>query len=150
MGEMAGLVRSQLIGLLDSLGADADETALAAARELHRTVVESGQTWDDLLLSDESEPDDEVAPEEGEDRDEVVEPVGTDRQEDVAIIDGLLSRTDMFEFTRLELTDLKRGIAEGTFTEDDSRYLRALAKRLGSARVDRSDLRRRPTASNEA
>ena len=128
---MARLVRSQLIGLLDSLGADADETALAAARELHRTVVESGLTWDDLLLSD--EPDDEVVPEEGEDRGEVAEPVGTDRQEDMAIVDGLLSRTNMFELTRQELTDLKRGIAEGTFTEDDSRYLRALAKRLGSA-----------------
>ena len=130
---MAELVRSQLIGLLDSLGADADETALAAARELHRTVVETGLTWDDLLLSDESEPDDEVAPEEGEDRHEVVEPVGTDRQADVAIIDGLLSRSNLFEFTRQDLTDLKQGIAEGTFTEDDSRYLRALAKRLGSA-----------------
>jgi len=130
---MAGLKRSQLIGLLDNLGADSDETALAAARELRRTVVESGLTWDDLLLSDESDPDDNLVPGEGKNRDEVAEPVGIDRQKDVAIIDGLLSRTNIFEFTRQELTDLKRGIVEGAFTEDDSRYLRALAKRLGSA-----------------
>jgi len=49
---MAKLDRSVFIALLQRLGAERDEYALAAARELHRTIAESGMNWDDLLIPD--------------------------------------------------------------------------------------------------
>jgi hypothetical protein len=49
---MATLDRSVFIALLQRLGAESDEEALAAARELHRTIAESGMNWDDLLIPD--------------------------------------------------------------------------------------------------
>jgi hypothetical protein len=134
---MAGLDRNRLIAMLNGLGAESDDAALATAREVHRTIAESGLTWDDLLLADERESDgddtvdDEVARE--EDEDETAEPVAADRQEEARIIDGLLARPDISDITRQELTDLKRDIAGGGFDETDSRYVHALAKRLGSA-----------------
>ena len=49
---MAKLDRSVFIALLQRLGAERDEDALAAARELHRTIAESGMNWNDLLIPD--------------------------------------------------------------------------------------------------
>src|SRR2546430_17687383 len=51
MGEdaMAHVDRPGLIELLGRLGAESDEAVLAAARDLHRTVAESGSTWEELL-----------------------------------------------------------------------------------------------------
>jgi len=53
---MAKPDRSVFIALLQRLGAESDEEALAAARELHRAMVESGLSWDDLLIPDSRSP----------------------------------------------------------------------------------------------
>ena len=53
---MAKLDRSVFIALLQRLGAERDEDALAAAHELHRAMVESGLSWDDLLIPDSRSP----------------------------------------------------------------------------------------------
>ena len=78
---MATLDRSEFIELLQRLGAERDEDALAAARALDRAIVESGASWDDLLvpdsrsaapveddeLSSEPDTDDEDEPDDAED-----------------------------------------------------------------------------------
>ena len=46
------LERKQVIELLDKLGSDQDEDALAAARMLHKQISGSGMSWDDLLVGD--------------------------------------------------------------------------------------------------
>jgi cobalamin biosynthesis protein CobT len=53
---MATLDRSRFIALLQRLGAERDEDALAAARELDRAITESGVSWDDLLTPDSRSP----------------------------------------------------------------------------------------------
>ena len=52
-----GLDRDELISLLETLGSENDEEALAAARVLHGKVSAAGVTWDELLAvpSDEAE-----------------------------------------------------------------------------------------------
>lgn len=60
---MAELDRSTFIALLNRLGAADDAEVLAAARELHATIIENGVTWDSLLVPD-------SAPEEIEDEEE--------------------------------------------------------------------------------
>ena len=51
---------------------------------------------------------------------------------DAELIDNLLARGDLSEDTRDELEGYKQDIAEGEFTEADSQYLQALAKRLNA------------------
>jgi hypothetical protein len=145
MGEdaMANVDRPGLIELLGRLGAESDEAVLAAARDLHRTVTESGSTWDELLRADfdaagtdadaqhDDEPLDEAAAEAtaaGPDG----ELSATDKTEAARLIDRLLARKNLSSTLREDLTELKRAHAEDGLDAMDSRYIRALAKRLGA------------------
>jgi len=128
---MADLDRAALIELLGRLGADSDEAALQAARELSRTVGESGRTWNDLLRANFDAAGAEAAPADA--------PVATasgaprgGKAEVAQLIDRLLARKSISDTLRDDLTELKSAIADGTFEDMDAYYVRALAKRLGA------------------
>jgi hypothetical protein len=122
---MAGPDRIRFIELLNRLGAEDDDTVLAAARELHRSVKEAGLEWSGLLQAD----DGSVAAE-AETPTSTKTP--TDHAGDMKIIDRLLARQDLSDMMRSDLADFKRGIREGAFDRMDADYVRALAKRLGA------------------
>jgi hypothetical protein len=113
--------RAALIELLDRLGASDDATVLEAARALNRKVVEAGLSWDDLIERDDAAPVDEAQ--------EVAAP-SPDADETTRLIDRLL-RKGVSENLREDLTDMKRQLAAGELDQQDRRYVRALAKRLG-------------------
>lgn len=124
--------RSRFVELLGQLGAEDDATVLAAARELHRTVQDSGLDWDRLLQAD-------GAPDEEPDDDPVAKPKASpevtsraDKSDDMKIVDRLLARKGLSDELRSDLADFKRNIREGTLDKMDSDYIRALAKRLGA------------------
>jgi hypothetical protein len=126
---MTDVDRAALIDLLGRLGSDDDATVLEAARALHRKVTESGLSWDDLIPLDTS--DDAPAEEEGEaERGEVAVALTPDAAETTRLIDRML-RKGVSESLREDLTEMKRQLADGSLDEDDRRYVRALAKRLG-------------------
>jgi hypothetical protein len=137
---MANLDRSRVIELLERLGAESDEAALHAARELHRAVGEAGVSWDELLRPDDTDADDTDADGGLADDDppdvEPAEPAprkaaAPDRAEDARLLDRLLARKNLSQEMREELARLKQDLAEGEFDATDSEYVRALAKRLG-------------------
>ena len=138
---MASLDRPAIIELLGRLGAESEQTVVQAARELHAKVGESGLTWDDLLR-----PDLEIGDADAErqdasldvasDADQPVETEGAlsaaDKAEAARLIDRLLARKNLSSNLREDLADFKRAIADDSFDATDSRYVRALAKRLGA------------------
>jgi hypothetical protein len=138
---MANLDRRGIIDLLGRLGAEDEKAVLDAAREVHAKVSQSGLTWDELLRPDlavagadvEAERDD--APVDETD-DKPAEPEGdvsaADKAEALKLIDRLLARKNLSNTLREDLADLKRSIADGSFDAMDSRYVRALVKRLGA------------------
>jgi hypothetical protein len=115
--------RAALIDLLDRLGSGDDAAVLEAARALHRKAAESGLSWDDLILTDQA--DDEPVEE-----DEAVAAPSPDADETTRLIDRLL-RKGVSDTLREDLTDMKRQLVGGELDQEDRRYLRALAKRLG-------------------
>jgi hypothetical protein len=138
---MASLDRPGIIELLGRLGAESEQTVVQAARELHAKVGESGLTWDDLLR-----PESDIAGADAErqdasldttlDADQPVEnagePSAADKAEAARLIERLLARKNLSSNLREDLADLKSTIVDGTFDATDSRYVRALAKRLGA------------------
>src|SRR5262245_43001518 len=120
---MTDVDRAALIELLDRLGSADDATVLEAARTLHRKAAESGLSWDDLLKID----DDEAAVEEVEEEAVAASP---DADETSRLIDRLL-RKDLSDNLREDLADMKRQLADGSLDQEDRRYVRSLAKRLG-------------------
>jgi hypothetical protein len=124
---MPNLDRAELLDLLGRLGAEDDATVLAAARELHGKVRESGLTWDELLRLD---ADTSTTAASQPAVDALVERSGG-KDEVARLIDRLLARPSISDALREELVDFKRAIADGTFEEMDAQYVRALAKRLG-------------------
>ena len=120
---MTTLDRAALIDLLDRLGSADDAAVLEAARALHRKAAESGLSWDDLIRLDEA--DDEAA-----DEGEEAPPPSPGTDETARLIDRLL-RKGVSEALREDLTDMKRQLADGSLDQEDRRYVRALAKRLG-------------------
>ncbi len=143
MTSMSNLDRAGIIELLGRLGADDDETVLHAARELNRKMSEAGARWEDLIRSptpaadagaDERHPEAQpvrTAPDGG-----AAAPTGAgspaERSETARLIERLLARKDVSSNLREELAEMKRTIADGRLDAMDSRYLRALAKRLGA------------------
>ena len=142
---MASVDRARLLDLLGRLGAESDEAALAAARELNRMIGEAGLSWDGLLRSEAdigqhdaksgAKSDDRTSDDRTSD-DSAVAAAGdahpTGGKAEVArLIERLLARSSISDTLREELVDFKRAIAEGTFEEMDAQYIRALAKRLG-------------------
>ena len=124
---MANVDRAALIDLLDRLGSDDDAAVLEAARALHRKAAESGLSWDDLIRLDEA---DEPA------ADDVPLASPPDADETTRLIDRLL-RKDVSDDLREDLTEMKRQLADGSLDQEDRRYVRALAKRLGVKRLGR-------------
>jgi hypothetical protein len=118
---MTGVDRAALIELLDRLGSTDDATVLEAAGALHRKLAEAGLSWEDLI-----QPDDDAPADEGE----AVAAPSPDADETTRLIDRLL-RKGVSENLREDLTDMKRQLAAGELDQEDRRYLRALAKRLG-------------------
>lgn len=122
---MAQYDRSRLIAELDSLGAEADADALAAARSVAATMREWGLGWDAVLRA---APDGDDAPLPVDEPEVPLAPA--DLAGDAALVERLLTK-ELSEETRLELSEMKANIRAGTFDAMDSRYVRALAKRLG-------------------
>jgi hypothetical protein len=114
--------RAALIELLDRLGASDDATVLEAARALNRKVIEAGLSWNDLIELDAG-----TAP---ADASEDVAAPSPDADETRRLIERLL-RTGVSDNLREDLTAMKRQLVEGELDQEDRRYLRALAKRLG-------------------
>jgi hypothetical protein len=124
---MTSLDRAALIDLLDRLGSSDDATVLEAARALHSKAAESGLSWDDLLRLDQPD-EDAAADESGEGQASPVASPGA--TETVRLIDRLL-RKGVSDNLREELLEMKRQLGNGELDQEDRRYLRALAKRLG-------------------
>ena len=134
---MPNFDRAGMLDLLGRLGVESDEAVLAAARELHRKVGESGLTWDELLQLDPDTSDASSQPPDGPP--DVTPAAGADgpsltggKAEVARLIERLLARSTISDTLREELVDFKRAIAEGTFDDMDAQYVRALAKRLGA------------------
>ena len=118
---MTGEDRTALIALLDRLGSSDDATVLEAARALHRKATELGLSWDDLIHEDDDVP--------AADKAEAAAP-SPDADETARLIDRLL-RKDVSDNLREDLAEMKRQLAEGELNQEDRRYVRAVAKRLG-------------------
>ena len=136
---MANLDRPAIIELLGRFAAEDDATVLAAARELHRTVSGSGLTWNEVLRADlnvASANGDQSSEAGSDDLSGDHRPTGessaADKSEAARLIDRLLARKTISSALREELAELKRTAAEGSLDAMDQRYIRALAKRLGS------------------
>ncbi len=118
---MTNVDRAALIDLLDRLGSDDDAAVLEAARALHRKAAESGLSWDDLIRPEGA--NDEPAADD-------VPVASPDADETARLIDRLL-RKGVSDDLREDLTEMKRQLADGSLDQQDRRYVRALAKRLG-------------------
>jgi hypothetical protein len=138
---MANLDRAGIIELLGRLGAEHDAAVVQAARELHQKVSDSGLSWDDLLRGQADFADAaalrddqplESAPADDTPRGKEGGLSAADRAEAARVIDRLLARKNLSNTLREDLADFKRMLADGSFEAMDNRYLRALAKRLGS------------------
>jgi len=142
---MASLDRASIVELLGRLGEDNEQTVAQTARELHAKVAESGLTWDDLLRPEaefggaDAERHDVAsgaALDAASDADQPAETTGVpsaaDKAEAARLIERLLARKNLSSTLREDLADLKGTIVDGTFNATDSRYIRALAKRLGA------------------
>ena len=114
--------RAALIELLDRLGSDDDAAVLEAARALHRKAAESGLSWDDIIRLDDEPAD--------EDEEAAAAAPSPDADEITRLIDRML-RKGVSDTLREDLTDMKRQLADGSLDQEDRRYVRALAKRLG-------------------
>jgi hypothetical protein len=119
--------RAALIELLDRLGSSDDATVLEAARALHRKAAESGLSWDDLLRLD--QPDEDTAADESDEGQEA-SVASPDAAETIRLIDRVL-RKGVSDNLREDLIDMKQQLGNGELDQEDRRYLRALAKRLG-------------------
>ena len=117
--------RAQLIACLQNLDGPDDPAVLTAARTAVALVNDLGGNWNDLLVLPETA--DDAAAEAAPDDTPIA---AADFTEDVALIDALLARPNLFEGTRDELLGYKEDIAEGEFNAQDRRYLQALSQRL--------------------
>ena len=135
------LERKQVIELLDKLGSDQDEDALAAARTLHKQISGSGMSWDDLLVGDgpgvEEQAPVNTLPSEGNENDaieiETAEPdteFTGDETQTLVLIDELLGRDGISSEFREELEEYKKDISDGIFDASDHRYVHAVYARL--------------------
>lgn len=119
--------RTGFIALLEQLRQDDDAAVVAAARDIIARMDADGLTWEALIVD--ADTDDDF--DDGDDDATEFVPV-SDASSDAELIDNLLARDDLSDDTRDELTGYKQDIAEGEFTEADSQYLQALAKRLSA------------------
>ena len=135
------LERKQVIELLDKLGSDRDEDALAAARMLHNQIAESGMSWDDLLVGDRPEIEEKAPvdnlPRDGDEDDDIEEETAEsdiefagDETQTLFLIDEMLGRDGISSEFREELEEYKTDISDGIFDASDHRYVHAVYARL--------------------
>jgi hypothetical protein len=124
---MTELNRAHLIELLGRLGEGDDNAALAAAREVSRTVKDAQVSWDELLR-----PEDATVPGAASSPQARPAKEPAAQTSDGRLIERLLARTDLSDTLRSDLGDFKRQLADGKLHKDDAEYIRALAKRLGA------------------
>tara|TARA_E500000331_G_C16994245_1_gene599144 strand:- start:135 stop:578 length:444 start_codon:yes stop_codon:yes gene_type:complete len=139
------LKRDKVIDLLERLGSEQDEDALAAARALHSQITGAGMGWQDLLVGDEgaaqsapdvdadSDNEDDFVRGDTADEDDTHEPAvnfSHDESKTPALIDKLLARGGNSEMLREELEEYKSDLANGDFEPSDHRYIQALYARL--------------------
>ena len=135
------LERIQVIELLDKLGSEQDEDVLAAARMLHSQITESGMGWEDLLVGDEPEVEEEAQvdslPDEGDENDDIAEDTVEpdtrftgDETQTLSLIEKLLARDGISSEFREELEEYKTDISDGIFESSDHRYVHAVYARL--------------------
>ncbi|WP_158044670.1 hypothetical protein [Skermanella pratensis] len=129
---MPHLDRDSFIALLGRLGDPDEAEVLASAREIDRRVRESGLSWNDLLVPPQGAVDEDYH---GAFTDDDPLEVGPVRRpggypDDLTLIEELLSHDTLSPGARQELLDFKSDIAEGEFTDMDSKYLRDLHARL--------------------
>lgn len=124
---MSDLDRGRIVGLLNQLGDENNETALAAAREASRLVREAGADWSDLLVPQHESTATEVDVERA-----APAAASGDRSDVSRIVERLLVRKDTSDTLRGDLEEFRRQIAAGTLDRMDADYIRALAKRLGA------------------
>ncbi len=133
---MADLNRSEIVGLLERLGAADDQEVLSAARGLHARLAEAGVQWDDLvgpMQSADVEADDLHDDADIEEKAAAPpQPAPGDKSDDARIIDQILARKGLSKEMRQSLAELKRGLSDGSTDAADRRYIRALARRLGA------------------
>jgi hypothetical protein len=131
---MPYLNRDSFIALLDRLGSTDDAEVLASAREIDRRMRESGVSWNDLLVPPPAGVKDEDGYRGAFTDDDLLDLDPPRRAggygDDVGLIDELLAQPSLNAETRQELLDFKSDIADGEFTDMDSRYLRDLHNRL--------------------
>ena len=137
----ATLERNQVIELLDKLGSEQDEDVLAAARMLHSQIVDSGMGWEDLLVGDEPDVEEEAKigslPNEGDENDGIAEDTVEldtsftgDESQTLSLIEKLLARDGISSEFREELEEYKTDISDGIFESSDHRYIHAVYARL--------------------
>ena len=135
------LERNQVIELLDKLGSEPDEDVLAAARMLHSQINESGMGWDDLLVGDEPEGEEETQDDSLPDKDGQYDDIAEDAAEPdarfagdetqtLSLIEKLLARDVISSELREELEEYKTDISGGEFQSSDHRYVHSLYARL--------------------
>ena len=132
------LERNQVMELLDKLGSEQDEDVLAAARMLHSQITESGMGWEDLLVGDEPEVEEEAQvdslPDENDDiAEDTVEPdtrFTGDETQTLSLIEKLLARDGISSEFREELEEYKIDISDGKFESGDHHYVHAVYARL--------------------
>ena len=132
------LERNQVMELLDKLGSEQDEDVLAAARMLHSQITESGMGWEDLLVGDEPEVEEEAQvdslPDENDDiAEDTVEPdtrFTGDETQTLSLIEKLLARDGISSEFREELEEYKIDISDGKFESGDLHYVHAVYARL--------------------
>ena len=144
--------RERLIELLKKLGGEDDADVLAAARDVHAQIADTGADWDELLVaaggpdatdtsedatdtSEDADYDDVDDGDTGEAANDTPRQGGdmTDAQ-CLKIIEALLARSDVSEFLREELGGYKDDIKEKEFKASDRAYLHSLNGRLKNSK----------------
>jgi hypothetical protein len=118
------LDRNRLVQLLNQLGDEKDDAALAAARDASALVGASGQSWGELIGPERAA---QAAP-----AAHTASAGAGEKSSDTKLVERLLVRHDLSDTLRGDLEDFRRQLASGKLDQMDSDYLRALAKRLGA------------------
>ena len=153
------LNRNQIIELLNNLSKEHDKDVLSAARSLNNRVTKSGLSWDDLLVADQSEVEEEGQGRQNGDRvnwlhsetnndpefpDDPIERVETSRhpepsdsarnsvddKQTLPLIERLLADDRFSSELHEELEEYKIEIADGKFEPRDHQYVHHLYARL--------------------
>lgn len=125
--------RTGLIALLERLDSEKDEDVLAAAREIAAMKKQAGADWD-AILDAATDNDDDIWDGTIDENTDEAESEGdadpSDAGDDAKLIADLLARDDISEATRQDLIDFQTEAARGPLGKSDSRYVRALHRRL--------------------